>query len=204
MRFVVSVLFGILLSSFAKADWKVGLQVGYSPNYLVSLSGTSFSGGIPYAISYNLEYEAAAEFGINLWKTKPHSWGFISGFQFGAERKLQKGSINGISISASSDTSKYQTHFLYAGTLYRWESFYIPLAITYGITKFTAATTVESLEVKNGVGALLGLGWFFTDSLAIEYIGRSASTELNMSNGTDQSNTNGMISSALLNLKYFF
>lgn len=163
MKLIVSVLLGFVFCSVARADWKVGLQVGYSPNYLVTLDGTGVNNGTPYSAKYNMEYDGSAEFGINLWNASPHSWGFISGFHYGAERKLSKMSINGISIPvSSSDTSKYQTHFLYAGTLYRWESFYIPLAITYGMTKFTSASSLQSLEVKNGVGALLGLGWFFT------------------------------------------
>lgn len=204
VRFVSFVLLAILGSSPAMADWRVGLQIGYSPNYLVDLSGTGVSGGMPYAANYDLEYEGSVEFGINLWNSNPHSWGVISGFHYGAERSVSKASVNGTSVPVSSNASKYQTHFLYVGAHYRWESLYIPIAITYGMTKFTTTMGAQSLEVKNGIGALIGLGWFFTDNFAIEYIGRSAGTELNVSTTSSQEKSKGMISSSLLNLKIFF
>ncbi|WP_410468739.1 hypothetical protein [Bdellovibrio bacteriovorus] len=204
MRFIAFILLAMACASPVMADWRVGLQIGYSPNYLVKLSGTGVSGGMPYSANYDLEYQSAVELGINLWDTSPHAWGVISGFHYGAERSVSKATINGTSVPVSSDASKYQTHFLYVGAHYRWESFYIPIAITYGITKFTTAMGAQSLEVKNGIGALLGLGWFFTDNFAIEYIGRSAGTELNVSTASSKETSKGMISSALLNLKLFF
>lgn len=187
----------------ASADWNFGISVGYSPNYMVNQTGTGTSSGVFSAVKYDLNYDSTVEFGVDIWNTPKHSWGFISGFQYSGERKLKSGTINGSVVSATSDTSKYQTHFVYAGTAYRWESFYIPLAVTYGITKFTPATPVNN-EFKSGPGVLLGIGWIIADRFVIEYLGRSAMTELNVTSGSDYMKTTGTVSSAVLNLKYLF
>ena len=68
-------------------------------------------------------------------------------------------------------------------TAYRWDNFYIPLGLVYGLTTFTAAPgTAGSYSTTNGVGSLLGIGWMF-DDFAIEYVGRSATTSLNAKSG---------------------
>ncbi len=52
----------------------------------------------------------------------------------------------------------------------------------------------------------VGLGWFVTDNVVIEYVGRSTTTELKVhSNSTsDHLDVKGVLASAVLNLKYFF
>lgn len=187
-------------SSFA--DFHFGLMVGYSPLYLVDLSGGGASGSSTYLVKYELEYKGSPEAGIDIWNLNKHSWGFISGAQVSQEREMNSGKINGLTVNTASPTAKFQTSFVYLGTAYKWESFYIPLALTYGISKVQPVS--GNADVKTGVGALLGFGYFFTDSFAIEYIGRSAVMDLNMSNGTTHENTNGTVSAPLLNLKYFF
>ncbi|WP_413290750.1 hypothetical protein [Bdellovibrio sp. HCB337] len=189
----------------ANASLKIGLSVGYSPNYMVNLSGGGTSSGTPYNATYALNYNSTTEFGIDVWSVQPNSWGFISGYQNSGARKFYSGTANGFPIPSSSDTSTYQTHFLYGGTAYRWESFYIPLALTYGMTKFTEATSSTSTATtKNGVGAHLGMGWFFNENFVIEYIGRSATTELKATGSSGSETTTGTVASALLSLKYFF
>ncbi|WP_374033843.1 hypothetical protein ACES2I_14480 [Bdellovibrio bacteriovorus] len=201
--FAAAVMMILGLSTTVHAEWRYGVQVGYSPNYLAKLSGDGTVSGTPTDIDYDLEYKGALEVGFNAWYTPQHSWGFISGISLGGERELDKMTLNGVTYSATGETSKFQTHFLYAGTLYRWESFYLPLGLAYGINKFTPAGTGDG-EATNGVGILFGLGWFFADNFVIEYIGRSTTTELKLSSGTDTIKTKGAIGSALLNLKYFF
>lgn len=198
----IAILFG--LNSPALAEVRVGLNIGYSPSYLVSLSGTGTSSGTPYVTDYALFYSNVVEFGLDIWSSQKNSWGFMSGFQYGGERRLTSGIINGISVVASGNTTKYQTHFVYGGGLYRWDSFYLPLGLTYGITKFTSSSATVTAEAKNGVGLHFGIGWFFGDNFVIEYIGRSATTELKLTSGSDSETATGVIGSAALNLKYFF
>lgn len=197
------VLITLGFATTASADWKFGLSLGYSPNYLLNLNGAGVSSGTPYGINYILQYQSAMEVGFDIWNTSQNSWGFISGFQYSGDRKLESGTVNGLPVSTASGVSKYQTHFLYVGGAYRWESFYIPLGLTYGLTKMTPASEMN-IEVKNGVGALFGIGWFIGDHFVIEYIGRSATTELRIVEGADSENNIGTIGSALLNIKYFF
>ncbi|MEK2646436.1 hypothetical protein [Bdellovibrio sp. BCCA] len=205
MKSIISFLFLFVgTSSSAFADWQFGLSVGYSPNYQVKMTGTGINSGTPYSTDYKLEYDSSAEFGVDAWNTPKNSWGFISGIQIGQERKLKSGTINGFPISTSSGVSKYQTNFLYAGTAYRWESFYIPLALVYGMTKFTSATPMDSIELKNGFGAHLGVGWIINDHFVIEYIGRAVTTELNVTSGSSSEKNTGTIGSAVLNFKYLF
>ncbi|MEK2687857.1 hypothetical protein [Bdellovibrio sp. GT3] len=91
----------------------------------------------------------------------------------------------------------------YAGTAYRWEIFYIPLALNYNIVYFQPAPlTFGSIEAKNGIGAHLGVGWFINDHFALEFIGRSAMTELNLTNSTGTSKNKGTIASTSLLLRY--
>lgn len=204
MKSLFTVLFFIATTtSVAQANWSVGITAGFSPNYMVGLTGTGTSSGTPYSVNYSMNYASSMEFGADFWNTPPNSWGFISGIQIGSERSLTSGSVNGIPITTTGTVSKYQTSFLYAGTAYRWSSFYIPLGLTYGMTTFTPATPMN-FEVKSGMGAILGLGWFFNENFVLEYIGRSATTELRATSGSDSETTTGVLASALLSLKYFF
>lgn len=131
----------LFIQTPALANWKVGVNAGYSPNYLVTLKGDGVSSGHAYSVNYELEYAGAADFGLEIWNTPKDSWGFISGFQYGGERELKSGTVNGFSLNVggASSLSKYRTHFIYLGTAYRWSSFYIPVAISYGFTKFTTS-----------------------------------------------------------------
>ncbi|WP_374074852.1 hypothetical protein [Bdellovibrio bacteriovorus] len=205
MKTLIALITVILGSSTsALAAWQFGFSGGFSPNYQVKMDGKGTNSGTPYTTDYKLEYESSFEFGIDIWNTPENSLGFISGLQFGTERKLKSGTINGFPISTSSNISKYQTDFLYIGVAYRWESFYIPLALTYGMSKFTAATPMDSIELKNGFGAHFGIGWFIGDHFVIEYIGRAVTTELNVTSGSASEKNTGTIATALLNFKYLF
>ncbi|AZZ35946.1 hypothetical protein CIK05_03770 [Bdellovibrio sp. qaytius] len=181
-------------------------MLGYSPLYLVILSGTGVNTGTPYTTKYELIYGGSAEAGLDLWNVNQHSWGFISGVQISQERKMFSGKVNGQDVNTTTPTAKFQTSFIYLGAAYKWESFYVPLAITYGISKIepAAGATGTTTEIKTGAGALLGFGYFFSDSFAIEYIGRSATMKLKFTNGADHEENEGAISAPLLNLKYFF
>lgn len=204
MKNIIALLAIVLsFSATASAEWNFGFSLGYSPNYMVNLTGPGTVSGTFSFTTFNLNYDSTVEFGIDAWNTPKNEWGFISGFQYGGERNLKSGTYNGASIQTSSNVSKYQTHFLYAGTAHRWESFYIPLALTYGITKFTPATPMD-VQIKNGVGVLLGIGWIIGDHFIIEYIGRAVTTELSARSGLDSQKTTGTISSAVLNFKYLF
>jgi len=185
------------------SDWKFGLGAGYSPNHIVTLKGTLTSGSTTTDADLSLEYKPAGEASVHIWYAPKNSWAFISGFFYGAEREFSKGTINGQQMTPTSPASKYQTHFAYLGTAYRWNSFYLPLALTYGITTFTPANDSE-VEFKGGPGAMLGLGWFIGEHIAIEYVGRSATTELKTTTGTTNFETTGIIASAALTLKFFY
>lgn len=189
------------ISSFA--DFRFGLMLGYSPIYTVDLSGGGVSGGTPYVRNYDLIYKGSPEIGFEVWNLNKNSWGFISGVQISQVREMSEGKINGLNVAPTSTTTKFQTSFAYIGGAYKWESFYIPLALTIGVStvKPPPGTTAD---VKTGPGALLGFGYFFSDSVAIEYIGRSALMELKLTNGNTTETTNGAVGSALLNLKFFF
>jgi hypothetical protein len=209
MRLFLAIFIGLIsCSAWAESessgsDWKIGLGAGYSPNHIVTLKGTATSSSTTMDVDYNLEFKGAGEASIHIWYAPKNSWAFISGFFYGAEREFSKGTINGMTVTPSTPLAKYQTHFAYLGTAYRWDSFYIPLAVTYGITKFTPSDD-SVVETKNGAGALIGLGWFIGDHFAIEYIGRSSTTEMKSTSSTVSFEGTGMIASAALTLKFFY
>ena len=187
---------------FSANDWKFGIGVGYSPNYLVSLSGSGIASGTPYSATYSLQYAATTSLELDFRKLNKNSWGWVSGFEYEPERALTV--INGISAGSSS-VSKYQTTFLHIGAAYRWDIFYIPFGLAYGLTKFTPAPSFSGTgTAENGVGAFFGFGWYLGEDFAIEYVSRSATTSLKMVSGANSENTSGVLGSALLNLKYFF
>ncbi|UYL09813.1 hypothetical protein B9G69_004390 [Bdellovibrio sp. SKB1291214] len=145
-------------ASSSSGDWKFGVGAGYSPNFLVNLRNKETpTSGTMTEKTYDMEYAGAAGFSIHYWYVPQDSWAFISGFDYGAERELKKITLNGISTTNISNPSKYQQHNLYIGTAYRWTSFYIPIALNYGIISFTPASTfLGSYEAKSGLGAMLG------------------------------------------------
>lgn len=182
-----------------------GFHIGYSPSYLVMMTTSGNVGTVPYSDSFIMEYEKSPEVGLTLWRMPRNDWGFQIAADFGSKRKLEKLTIDGQTLTPQpgQEVATYQTHFIRFGAAYRWDVFYIPVGLTYGITAMTTPSS-GTLEVKGGVGMYYGIGWNFDDTIAIEYIGRSAMTEYTHKSGTNTENGQGVIGSALLNLKILF
>lgn len=202
---ILTLVFILPVKLFAadEARWSFGAHVGYSPNYLVNME-TKSSGTTDI---FEMEYESSPEFGVTLWRMPKNNWGFMVAADVSKERKLEKLIDDGITYTPQPGqrTATFQTYFIRIGTGYRWETFYLPLGFTYGITKMTFPTS-GSLDVKGGFGAFFGLGWNINDFIVIEYIGRSAVMEYTFTSATtNQTETGtGVIGSALLNLKILF
>ena len=192
----------------ASGDWKFGLGLGVSPNYLVSLSGGGVISGVPYTTTYNFENASATSIALDFRKLNRNGWGLVTGFEYETERSVTKVIINNVNYAiTSANTFKYQTNFLHFGAAYRWDIFYIPVGLTYGLTKFTpvpGASGASGGTAENGMGLYFGFGWYINDSFTIEYVSRSASTSLKFVAGANNETTTGTIGSALLGVKYFF
>lgn len=205
--FISTLLFFVSLNVSAVSNgWQFGIGVGYSLNYLVTLSGTGVSSGVPYSQSYLFEFTPATSIQFDFRKLNKNSWGMVGGFEYEAAREMSKLVSNGTSIPVTgSGNAKFQTHFLHYGAAYRWDIFYIPIQLAYGLTKFTPAvgSTVAS-SADNGIGAYFGFGWYIEDDLTIEYVSRSATTTLKFSAGSDNETTSGVLGSAVLGIKHFF
>jgi hypothetical protein len=205
--FLSVVLLGASLfssSALAASDsaWKFGVGAGYSPNFLLSLKSTSSTTGT--TADFDAEYSGAAGFSVHAWYVPRNAWAFISGYEYGGERDITKQKVNGVSQTITS-VSKYQMNNLYVGTAYRWDSFYLPLALNYGFVNFTKApASTAEYETKDGIGMMLGVGWFIGDSFVIEYVGRSSTTELNSKQGSTTISSTGTVASAMLTLKYMY
>lgn len=212
MKLVLLLLLLIHFSSSAFAltsrhsEWMPGIGVGFSPNYLVGLTGSGFSSGTPYTTNYAMEYEQGMSAQFDFRKMSPDAWGLMMGFHFESERSLRKMTLNGLSATPSGKTSTYQTHFIFLAGAYRWDSFFIPIGLTYGITHFKPSTTTPGTEVntQNGVGSIIGVGWYVDKDFTIEYVGRSALTTLDIKSGSDFESNSGVVATALLSMKYFF
>ena len=196
----------ISFSASSSSNWKLGVGFGYSINYLVNLSGSGVSSGTPYKITYYFEFSSATSIALDLRKLNKNNWGIMSGFEYETERTLTKLVANGIIIPLSGGaTAKYQSHFLHLGAAYRWDIFYVPVGLTYGLTTFTPAPgSTGTASIENGFGGYFGLGWYVDDDIVIEYVGRSVTTSLKVTSGADSETTSGTIGSALLGLKAFF
>ncbi|WP_413585030.1 hypothetical protein [Bdellovibrio sp. HCB274] len=187
------------------SDWRFGVGLGYSPLLTLNLKGTDTEAGTgnTYHNIVELEYKGSAAFSLTAWRTPQNSWGFVSGYEYTGQRELKKVTVNGLSSTNIQSSSKYQVQNVYVGTAYRWENLFIPLALNYTFVFFQPAPlSVGTVEVKNGVGAHLGLGWFLGDNFVIEFLGRSALTELNMSDSTGTSKNEGTIASSSLLLSF--
>lgn len=206
MKKIISALLVLLPLNILAADdgkWSFGLSIGYSPNYLVTMESTQAG----TTEKYEMEYASSTEFGATLWRMPKNDWAFMAAADIGKERKLEKLIDNGITYTptAGQAVPTFQTHFIRVGTAYRWETFYIPFGLSYGITKMTIPTS-GTLDVKGGIGGFFGLGWNINDTVVIEYIGRSALMEYTFkpASGGPTETGKGVIGSALLNLKVMF
>jgi|GEM_PF-5097743 len=198
-------LFSQICFSASTGDWKLGIGLGISPNYLVTLTGSGVSAGSPYVRTYNLEYSSATSIAFDFRKLSTNSWGMLGGFEYEAERSITKSMVNFLPVSTSGDTSKFQTSFLHYGAAYRWDIFYIPFGLAYGFTKFIPDdNTLGTATASNGLGGYFGFGWYINDKFVIEYVSRSTLTTLTFANGANTESTTGAIGSALLGVKYFF
>ena len=195
-----------IMSGRSSTNWKFGVGLGYSPNYMVDLQGSGTLAGVPYTIKYELEYKSATSIQLDYWNLSNNSFGFVSGFQFDTQRTISKAKVDGINVNISNPATyaKFQTHFLYLGAAYRWNIFYIPFGITYGLHTLVPAASPGSTTTEKGNGYTLGLGWFLKDDLVIEYASRTAAIEIRYANGADFENVSGTVAISILNLKYFF
>lgn len=209
MKFIFSFLILIFsqfcFSASTSSDWKFGIGAGYSLSYLVSLSGGGVISGVPYTQTYNFMHASTTSIALDFRKLNRNGWGPVGGFEYEPARPVTLLISNGTSSTiTSANTFKYQTNFLHFGAAYRWDIFYIPLALAYGLTTFTPAPGAPSGSTENGVGFYFGFGWYINDNFVIEYVSRSATTSLKFVAGADNETTTGTIGSALLGVKYFF
>lgn len=101
--------FGFNTSNAAEGnDWKFGLGAGYSPSYMANLKGNGTSSGTPTSLTYDLNYANAAELGFSAWYIPQDAWAFLSGFQYGFERELKSGTVNGMSASTASSSRNFK------------------------------------------------------------------------------------------------
>lgn len=186
-------------------NWKLGFGLGYSPNYMVDPAGSGSLAGAPYTIKYELEYKSATSIQLDYWNLSNNSFGFISGVQYETQRTISKAKLDGINVNVDSATfAKFQTNFLYAGVAYKWNIFYIPLGLTYGLNTIVPAAGPGATTTENGFGFMWGLGWFLKDDIVIEYASRTAAIKIKYVNGADFENVSGTVATSILNLKYFF
>ncbi|QDK46441.1 hypothetical protein DOM22_15355 [Bdellovibrio sp. ZAP7] len=204
--FVFLILLAGLKVHAEESAWKIGIGGGYSPNFLVALKNEETpTSGTTTTRNYDMEYSGASGFSLHIWYAPKNSWGAISGLEYGGVRELKKLTYNGMSTTSFGAASQYQQHNIYGGTLYRWDSFYIPLALNYGAVNFKPASTfLGSYEAKGGMGAMLGVGWFIGEHIVIEYVGRSSTTELNTTTTAGTTKGTGTIASAMLTLKLMY
>lgn len=202
MKYFVAMLF-IGLSSQARADYKLGLNIGFSPNYTINTTGTTTSNGTSVNVDVTIDFDSSMEFGLDYWNSTQNSWGLISGVSTTPERKSKTVKAAGISVPMTD--LKISSTFLYVGAHYRWQSFYIPLGITYSINRIsTNSNTNGDLKVKNGIGALIGIGWFIDDRFAIDLLGKSSVVDLESSENGVSSTDKGTIATGTFSLRYFF
>lgn len=198
---IASLLF--LFGPYALAEYKIGINVGYSSNYTLAQDMVTMSGGVPMKIEAKVEFESSIELGLDFWNSTQNSWGLISGISWTPDRKAKSASVNGTSVPVSD--AKMASTFIYLGTHYRWESFYIPLGLTYSINRFTPdASSTADHEIKNGVGALVGLGWFIGDRFALDLIGKSSVVDVETKQNGAIETEKGTISTGTFSLRYFF
>lgn len=202
-------LFAMLLTPHAiaaDATWSFGFHIGYSPTYFAMMDITGTQGSTPYSDSYLMEFEGSPEFGIDILKMPKNDWGFIFAAEGGGSRKLTKlidKNNQTYTPQPGQDVTTFQTGFIRIGAVYRWDIAYIPVGLAYGVTAMTMPSS-GTLEVKGGPGMFFGIGWNFNETIAIEYIGRSALTQYTYKQGTNTENGTGVIGANLLNLKILF
>lgn len=204
---VVSII--LLYSCSGLCDWKFGVGAGYSPNFIMNMSGTSqTSGTISNNDKFEINHKAAMTLELSAINMPQNDWGFIGGFSFQSEREVESIILNGIKYNVVGESAKTQSHSFYIGTAYRWNVFYIPLTLNVSKTKFTPApTSGATATYEDGLGIYFALGWMILgDHLAIEYGARSNVGKLNLTNSSnsDYSKIDGTSASAVLSVKYFF
>ena len=63
-----------------------------------------------------------------------------------------------------SDRATIQVSALYFNWVYKWESFYIPFGLNFGIVNFTPASSWSgTVDVKSSLGFDIYFGWAFDE-----------------------------------------
>lgn len=192
--------------------WQFGLGVG------VMLTDTSatyddikvHSGSSTISGSAELEYKRTGSLALEGRLTPQNSWGFILGLNVEGRRELKKAKfkVSGVTdtVVGGSGSSKVQFTTFYGNALYRWNQFYIPFGLNVSVVRFSPADDYDgSSEARGQIGGQLGIGYMFTEHMALEAFswvtGMSLKSE---ESGTETDYGTGTFSSLVLFGKYAF
>lgn len=172
----------------------------------VNVKSSSGSGNI--GTTFNTDGSAGV--GVNLTVVDPNSWGFTGSLMYEPARKISSLKMSGPGGTLSGTfLNKPEISFFLAeaGVIYKWNQFYIPLALNYSapILLYTTTSSTEVWDVGGAVGAYIGAGFLITENAALEFFIRSIGMTSKVTDGSDSIDfKNGYISGVGFGYKYYF
>ena len=190
----------------SEPSWHFGFGLGYSTNTkqtFDSVKLTDNSGTSTGTINY--EWENSPELTLSLIKSEPHGWGRAINLTYVTQQKLKgaSGTINGVSLTAViTDPAKNESYILDGTFFYRWDSFYLPFGLNYSSHKYTLPSSAigYSLDVRGGLGAQVGIGFFIDNKFSMEVKSRSLNYNLSSSKPSANNYTGNFGSSYLTSI----
>lgn len=160
--------------------------------------------------SVNATYgtDSSVGLGVGYLRTEQQSWGFSGSILYEPRREIKSLTVSGpggtFTSSATGTKAKLSFILLEANAIYRWNEFYIPFGLNLSAPSLTD-TGSDVYDVKGGLGAFLGAGWFIMDNSSIELFVRSIGMKMTATDGTTTIDfQNGYMTGAGFGWKYYF
>lgn len=186
--------------------WKFGLGASYSLTSKLTFSSVTVTDpntNVTFAATTEIEYKNVPSFELDVRNNPQNSWGFLGGLTYDLSRDQGKTTVKvGDIISSSSGGGNIQMAILYASAVYRWNSFYLPFGFNYN--SINSSGNGPS-GLKGGVGAQVGVGYYFNDNAVVEVMSRATAVKADpqtSNDGTLVKLGSGYLSNLMLTFKY--
>lgn len=187
------------------ARWRFGLGLGYSMPSKQNFDKVKVSDNTGFDTgTYTYEWDSAPQLSLGFVRSSRNNWGQSINLTYVTQHKIKGASytIDGGTggTLVITDPAKSESYILDGNLFYRWNSFYLPFGLNYSMHKYTmpASAVGYSVDVKGGLGAQLGIGFFLSNKFSIEVNSRALNYSLSFAKPT-ANNYKGDFGSSFMN-----
>ncbi len=187
-----------------RVRFAMGLAIGISPTATFT-EGTNSTTNLMFETEF--KFNGGTTLHADVRSTPKHDWGFIGAISHDISREISsvKYTSGNSSVTYNSSGSKLSVTMVEFSFAYRWNEFYLPLGLNYSHFRFLDDSFAAGYELRGGLGAQIGFGYYISEQFALELWSRATNLKFKIkSGGITEDYGRGIYSSATLGFKALF